>query len=59
MVNNKRQWDAFNSYIDWTIMQQQANLEQNIDIVHVYKAQGAISSLRKLKQLREEVNSIG
>jgi len=40
-------------------MQQQANLEQNIDIVHVYKAQGAIGVLRKLKQLRDEVNSIG
>jgi hypothetical protein len=38
-------------------MQQQANLEQNIDMINVYKAQGAIYSLRKLKQLREEVNA--
>ena len=38
-------------------MQQQANLEQNIDMINVYKAQGAIHSLRKLKQLREEVNA--
>ena len=57
LVNNKRQWDAFNSYIDWVIVQQQANLEQNIDMINVYKAQGAIHSLRKLKQLREEVNA--
>ena len=56
-VNNKRQWDAFNNYIDWIIVQQQANLEQNVDIVNVYKAQGAIYSLRKLKQLRDEVNA--
>jgi hypothetical protein len=57
LVNNKRQWDAFNNYIDWNIVQQQANLEQNIDMINVYKAQGAIYSLRKLKQLREEVNA--
>ena len=38
-------------------MQQQANLEQNIDMINVYKAQGAIHSLRKLKQLRDEVNA--
>ena len=59
MVNNKRQWDAFNNYVDWVIVQQQANLEQNIDIVNIHKAQGAIGILRKLKQLRDEVNSIG
>jgi len=59
MVNNKRQWDHFNNYIDWVIIQQQANLEQNIDIVNIHKAQGAIGILRKLKQLRDEVNSIG
>jgi len=59
MVNNKRQWDAFNKYIDWVIVQQQANLEQNIDIVHIHQAQGAIGILRKLKQLRDEVNAHG
>ena len=59
LVNNKRQWDAFNNYVDWVIVQQQANLEQNIDIVNIHKAQGAIGILRKLKQLRDEVNSIG
>ena len=59
MVNNKRQWDAFKKYIDWIIIQQQANLEQNIDIVHIHKAQGAIAALRKLKQLRDEVNAHG
>ena len=59
MVNNKRQWDAFNKYIDWTIIQQQASLEQNTDAVQIHRAQGAIGILRKLKQLRDEVNSVG
>ena len=58
-MNNKKQWDAFNNYLDWVIMQQQSNLEQNIDMVNVYKAQGAISTLRRLKQLRDEVNANG
>jgi hypothetical protein len=59
MVNNKRQWDAFNKYIDWTIIQQQASLEQNTDTVQIHRAQGAIGILRKLKQLRDEVNLNG
>ena len=58
MVNNKRQWDAFSNYIDWTIVQQQASLEQNTDTVQIHRAQGAIGILRKLKQLRDEANSI-
>ena len=59
MVNHKRQWDAFNNYIDWTIVQQQASLEQNTDTVQIHRAQGAIGALRKLKQLRDEVNAHG
>ena len=38
-------------------MQQQASLEQSTNLVNVHQAQGAIHSLRKLKQLREEVNA--
>jgi hypothetical protein len=59
LVNNKRQWDAFNDYLDWVIAQQQANLEQNVDMVHIHKAQGAIHFLRRLKKLRDEVNAHG
>jgi uncharacterized protein YcbK (DUF882 family) len=59
LVNNKRQWDAFNNYLDWIIVQQQSGLEQNIDVVSIYRAQGSISTLRKLKQLRDEVNAHG
>ena len=38
-------------------MQQQASLEQSTDLVNVHQAQGAIHMLRKLKTLRDEVNS--
>ena len=59
MVNNKRQWDHFNNYIEWLIQRQQANLEQNVEVQSIYQAQGAIAILRKLKQLRDEVNAHG
>ena len=54
-----RQWDAFNNYLDWLVVQQQSGLEQNIDAVSIHRAQGAILILRKLKQLRDEVNAHG
>ena len=59
LVNNKRQWVAFNDYIDWMIMQQQATLEQTDNSVIFCRAQGSISTLRKIKQLKDEVNSHG
>jgi hypothetical protein len=34
-------------------------LEQNTDMLYIYQAQGAIHVLRKLKQLRDEVNANG
>jgi len=40
------------------IQRQQANLEQNVEMQSIYQAQGAIAILRKLKQLRDEVNSV-
>ena len=41
------------------IMQQQATLEQADNAVLICRAQGSITVLRKLKQLRDEVNSHG
>ena len=39
------------------IMQQQATLEQADNSVLICRSQGAITTLRKLKQLKDEVNS--
>ena len=55
---------ATNAIASQISMQIESNIksikvEQNIDIVNIHKAQGAIEALRKLKQLRDEVNSIG
>ena len=55
-VGNNRQWEAFSNYIDAVIEMQQKALEQADDNVMMYRSQGAIAALRKLKTLRDEVN---
>jgi hypothetical protein len=54
-VGNNRQWEAFSSYVDAVIEMQQKTLEQADDNVMMYRSQGAIAALRKLKTLRDEV----
>jgi len=58
LVGNNRQWEAFNSYIDLAIEQHQKVLEQSDDTIMMHRQQGAITALRKLKYLRDEVNGI-
>jgi hypothetical protein len=55
-VNNNRQWQAFNDYIDVLIQQQQKALEQADNAILLHRSQGAVAALRKLKYLRDEVN---
>jgi|LakMenEpi03Aug12_release.lakeMendotaPanAssembly.Ray.scaffolds.fasta_scaffold4409499_2 hypothetical protein len=59
LVNKKNKWDAFNAVLDNYISFHQKTLEQSADTAELYKAQGAISALRKLKYLKEEVNGTG
>ena len=55
-MNNNRQWEAFNDYIDANILVHQNVLEQTTDTVLIHRQQGSIAALRKLKYLRDEVN---
>jgi len=57
-VNNNRQWQALNDYIDGVIEIQQKALEQANDNIMMYRSQGAIAALRRLKTLRDEVNGV-
>jgi hypothetical protein len=59
MVGNNRQWEAFSNYIDLVIAQHQKVLEQSDDTIMMHRQQGAITALRKLKYLRDEVNGNG
>jgi hypothetical protein len=55
-VNNNRQWQAFSDYLDAVINMQHKALEQADDNVMMYRSQGAIAALRKLKTLKDEIN---
>ena len=59
LVENKKLLDSFNNYIDALIEQQHKALEQTDNNILMYRSQGAIASLRRLKMLRDEVNKNG
>jgi hypothetical protein len=56
MLNNPLQWEAFNKYLDSIIYQQQIALEQSDNQILMHRSQGAISALRRLKQIRDIAN---
>ena len=55
LVDNKRLLDSFNNYIDLLIERQHSAIEQADNNIMMYRAQGAIATLRKLKLMRWEV----
>ena len=55
-VNKSQKWEAFNAVLDKYTEQQQKKLLQSNELVDVYRAQGAIEALNKLRFLKEEVN---
>jgi len=57
IVNTKPVWDSFLEYLDETIITVQKRLEQEVDVEKIYRAQGEIAALRRLKYMRDEFNS--
>jgi len=57
IVNTKPVWDSFLEYLDETIVTVQKRLEQEVDVEKIYRAQGEIAALRRLKYMRDEFNS--
>ncbi len=58
-VNNKGEWDAFCQELDEEITVCQRRLEQSDDSIAVYRAQGQIMALRRIKYLRDKINGQG
>ena len=56
LVNNKELYDEFIKHVDDLIYLQHKQMEQATEPVVFYRAQGAVTTLRKLKLLRETVN---
>ena len=57
LTGDKELWDSFVEYIDESIAKQHKSLEQATEISMVYKLQGSIACLRRMKYLRDELNS--
>lgn len=55
-VNDKYLYDDFLKELDDRISLSQKTLEQSNSMEEVYRSQGAIAALRKLKLLRDKVN---
>jgi len=56
LVNDKECYEQFQEYIDDLIYMRQRTMETSNDSIVLYRQQGAIDVLRKLKLLRETVN---
>jgi len=56
LVNNKELYEEFQKHLDDLIYMRQRTMETSNDAVIVYRQQGAIDVLRKLKLLKETVN---
>jgi hypothetical protein len=58
LVNNKDQWDNFSNYLTYLIAQNHAVMEQTSDLIMLHRAQGAITILKQLRKLRDNINSL-
>ena len=56
LVNNTTHYNALMEELDLWLEKERRGLETSTDIENIYRYQGAIRVLRKLKQLREIVN---
>ncbi len=56
LVNDKECYEQFKEHIDKLISMRQRALESANDSTTMYRQQGAIDALRKLKLLKETVN---
>jgi hypothetical protein len=59
LVSNHKAWEQFSSYLDYLIAEQHRVMEQTDSGIILNRMQGSIMTLRKLKKLRDEVNSNG
>ena len=56
ITNDKPLWDAYTEYLDSKIKAAHIRMEQSFNIDAVYRIQGELTALRRLKLMREEVN---
>ena len=57
LTNNKELWDAFVEELQRSIVNYQRTMEQTEKPSDIYRLQGAVSSLRRLMQLKDMMNA--
>jgi len=57
LVSAPTQWQAFEQMIDFHVENNRKTLEQSHDTFDIYRAQGAIMALGKLKTLKDEIHA--
>lgn len=57
LVNNPEVYEVLQEYVDEQIKKEHQILEFQTDPIIIYKAQGALATLKKLKKLRETASS--
>jgi hypothetical protein len=57
MASTPIQWQAFEEMLDYYIDIQYKSLEQNAEPVEIYRAQGAVMALKRLKKLKDEIHA--
>lgn len=56
LVNQKEIWDSFQEELDLRITSVHTKMEQTTKPEELWRCQGEIFALRRLKQLRDQVN---
>lgn len=56
IVNDKELWDALMEYYDECISDLHRTMENLTEPSALYRVQGSLSAIRKLKYMREKVN---
>ncbi len=56
LVNDKKIWDSLNEELDRRINFIHVQMEQTLKSEDLYRLQGEARALRKIKQLRDQIN---
>lgn len=58
VVNNPITWNALVAWMDYAIEKEGQKLETLTDPIYIYKTQGTVDALRKIKRLRDTVRNM-
>lgn len=54
-MTDTQMWEAFDDMLNYSISLQHKKMEQSVEPIDIYRAQGFIQALKQLKYLKEEI----